>query len=69
MKDNIILFNGVTTLPLPADRVLENTPKLQDVVILGYDSEGEFYFSSSIPDGPNINWLMDLAKKRLLETN
>lgn len=68
--DNIVLFNGITKLDLPADRVLGAALRenLTGAVIVGYDKDGEFYFSSSIADGGDVLWLMELAKKRLLET-
>ena len=67
MADNVVLFNGITSLDLPADRVLESMPKdLSSVVIVGYDAEGEFYFASSIAGGPETLWLLEQAKLALL---
>lgn len=65
----IILFSGITTLDLPADRLLEAALKqnLDKVVILGYLPDGEEYFASSIADGGSVLWLMEKLKKRLLE--
>lgn len=65
---NIIPLNCVTSLDLPADRVLnEAIEKLDKVVILGYDKEGEEYFASSIADGGSVLWLMERLKLQLLE--
>lgn len=65
---NVIQFRGPTKLDLDPDTCLENTKgKLDRFVIVGYDKEGEFFFSSTMGDGGDVLWLMELAKKRLLE--
>lgn len=65
----VIYANIVTKLDLPAQRVLEAALKedLQSVVIIGYDSDGDEYFAASIADGGSVLWLMERAKKKLLE--
>lgn len=67
--ENIIPLGGVTKLNLPTDRVLDEAKGRcsKGVIILGYDDDGEFYFASSIADGGSVIWLMEMAKKRLLE--
>lgn len=68
MKNNVISFRGITRLDLPPDRILKaSIDKLDSVVILGYDKEGEEYFASSIADGADILWLIERAKLKLLE--
>lgn len=63
----ILLFDGVTCLDLPADRVLtEAIDKLNKVVIIGYDKEGQEYFASSVADGGTVLWLMERFKLQLL---
>ena len=69
MSDNVIPLGNITRLDLPTERVLE---KAKDhcsagVVIIGFDDDGAFYFASSIADGGEVNWLLDLAKKRLFD--
>ena len=65
---NVVNLNVLTTLDIPADRVIEATMgKLKRVVILGYDNDGEEYFASSIADGADVVWLMERMKKKLLE--
>jgi hypothetical protein len=64
----IINFTGVTRLDLPADRVLEGAVgKLESVLVIGYDKEGNEYFASSIADGGAANWLLDRCKMKLLD--
>jgi hypothetical protein len=68
MGDNVIPLGNITRLNLPTERVLEAAKKYcsEGVVILGYDSDGEFYFASSIADGGEVIWLLELAKHRLM---
>lgn len=60
-----------TRLDIPAERVLDGAveAKLDRVVVLGYDQNGEEYFASSIADGGDILWLMERLKLRLLRTD
>ena len=71
---NIVNFPGVTCLDLPADQVLENAlGKLGRMIIIGYTTEGDEYFASSIADGGEVVWLIERMKLQLLrvvdETN
>lgn len=61
-------FNGVTRLDLNPETVLKEAAKkgLEGVVILGYTTEGEEYFSSSYADGGTVNWMLDRCKMNLL---
>lgn len=65
--DNVVIFSGVTRLKVPPERVLNNAPRtLEAVTIVGYDKDGEFYFASSEPGGPEVLWQLEQAKLRLL---
>lgn len=68
MSDNIVLFTGVTSLDLPADRVLQAAidEGLEQVVIMGYTKDGEEYFASSVAGGPEVLWLLERSKIKLL---
>ena len=60
-------IGGITKLDLPPDRVLEAARgKLSSVVIIGYDNEENEYFASSIADGPEVLWMLERAKMKLL---
>lgn len=65
----VVEFCGITRLGIPADRVMARASEagLSAAVVLGYDADGEFYFASSYAAGPEILWLLELAKKTLLE--
>ena len=66
--NNVIELDVITTLDLDPERILNKAhDKLDDVVILGYDKNGEFYFASSISSGPEVLWLLENLKKLLLE--
>jgi len=64
----VIPFTGITKLDIPADKVIESAlGNLEGVVILGYDKDGQEYFASSYADGGDMLWLLERAKKALLE--
>lgn len=63
----IIPFTGITTLDLTPDVVLENLKgKLEGFVLVGYDSDGEEFFSSTYADGGTALWLLERCKAQLL---
>lgn len=69
MSAKVIPLGNVTSLDLPTDRVLDEAKGhcADGVVVLGFDDDGELYFASSIADGGSVVWLMEMAKKALLE--
>jgi hypothetical protein len=46
-------------------RALESN--LQTAIVIGWDESGELYFASSEPSGSEILWLLENAKKFLME--
>jgi len=67
MSGKIIEMPCITFLDLPPDRILENAKgRLQGVVILGYDEDGDEYFASSYADGGEVLWLLEMLKLQLL---
>ena len=67
MSDKVIPLGNITKLDLPPDRILESTKgKMQSVLLMGWDKNGDLYFASSIADGGEILWLMEHAKIQLL---
>ncbi len=64
----VIPFKGITKLDLDPDTILENNKgKLEGVVIMGWDKNGNEYFASSYADGGTVLWLVERLKKALLE--
>ncbi len=68
ITDNVVALDVVTSLDLPADRILDGArdADLGGVVILGWDRDGEEYFASSIADGADVLWLLERLKLELL---
>ena len=65
---NVIPLGCVTKLDLPVDRVLEaSKDKLEGVIIIGYDKDGDEYFASTYADGGDVLWLLERCKKSLLK--
>ena len=65
----IIEPSFVTLLDIPTERVLRKATdsELKTAVVVGWDADGDFYFASSVADGGDVLWLLELAKKKLLE--
>lgn len=68
MGQKFVIVSGKTIPDFPVDRLLEDAiGELDEVVIIGTHKDGKEYFASSIADGPNVNWMLDRAKKALIE--
>lgn len=68
----VIDFPWLSDADLDPDRVLEECKgKLSRVMILGWttgetDSDREFYTNTSFADGPDMLWLMELTREKLM---
>lgn len=69
--DNIFIFPGYTTLPIPTKRVLkggeENLHETLPMLLLGYDQSGEFYIASNQTNIGEALMLLELAKQKIME--
>jgi hypothetical protein len=67
---DVVSYPGVTALDVDAGLVLSDAAgaSLTDVVVLGYDADGDEYFASSMADGGSVLWLMERLKAELLRT-
>jgi len=66
---DIIKFSGISRLDLDPDRVLtEAIGQMDQVVICGFDKEGNQYFASSVADGGASLWHLERAKWALMKT-
>lgn len=64
---DVVNIGGITRLDLPPDRILEETKgRLEGVVIMGWDKEGNQYFASSYADGMEVLWLLESCKRTLM---
>jgi len=69
MSNNVIDLPVITRLNLDPDRVLNKAiGELKDVIIIGYDKDGNEYFASSIADGGDVVWLIERMKLKWLRT-
>lgn len=65
----IVPIGGITKLDLPADRILEGAKgKLEGVVVIGLNNDGELYCASSYADGGSVLWLLEACKTRMMES-
>ena len=65
---NVIDLPVITRLDLNPDRVLNAAiGNLEAAVVIGWDKDGDFYFASSKADVGDVLWLIEKAKKILLD--
>lgn len=69
-SDNVVPLNTVTSLDVPADRVLAHAAAagLDGCVVLGWTKDGMEYFVSSFADGADVVWLLERCKLLLLRS-
>lgn len=68
MSARVIPLGMVTRLDLPVERVLEQAKDRMDhVVLMGWDKEGELYFASTFADGGEVMWLLEQCKIALMK--
>lgn len=62
-----ILQPPVSYVDIPPERVLQQAADhgLTDVLVIGWDLEGELYTHTTTASGPEVNWLLDIAKQKL----
>lgn len=64
---NVVELHNITRLDIPAERVLDAAPRdLDGAVVIGWEADGSLYFASSIASGPEVLWLLELAKRELM---
>ena len=65
-NDNVVQFSGVTRLPLDPDMLLKAAiGELDEVVILGFDKEGNEYFASSKAGAAEVIYACERVKHKL----
>ena len=64
----VVTLDVVTSLDIPADRVLTAASGhgMRSCLVIGYSNDGEEYFASSIGCGRKALWLLERAKTALL---
>lgn len=68
LPPNVVKLQGVTTHDIPIARILQGAHDrgLKHVVIIGETEDGMEYFASSKACGPDILWMLERAKMKLL---
>jgi hypothetical protein len=68
MSEKIVALHEITTGHIPPSRVIRAAEEaLDEVVVIGRTHEGELYFAGSCADKYETLWLIEQAKKQLLE--
>lgn len=63
----VIDFKGPSSLDFDPDRILQaSIGKVESAIVIGWDKNGDFYFNSSISGGPEVLWLIEIARKQLI---
>lgn len=63
----IIDFPGETLSEIPTNLVLEAAKgKLETVIVIGLDADGNEYFASSTSYNAHVIWLMECIKNNIL---
>jgi hypothetical protein len=69
MNDKILPFTGGTTADIDPDTILENNKgEYECVIMIGYTKMGAERFVSSTGDSALMVWLLERAKKIILES-
>lgn len=71
MTAEIIYPKILTSLKTEPARVIENLPAPEDwdeIIVLGYLKDGDEYIATNLGDGPDFLWILEMAKRRLLDT-
>lgn len=64
----VIELKLITKLDLDPDRVLSKAiGNLTEVVVMGFDKDGNEYFASSVSDGGSVLWHIERAKHKLMQ--
>ena len=67
-EGNVVEFPGLTTVDIPPDAVLSGAMgKMEYVLLVGIDADGDLYIASSESGAAKANYYLDLAKKYLLD--
>ncbi len=68
MGDITILSTLITSLDLPVERVLLAAIEedLDEVLVIGFTNNGDFYFAANKASGADTLWLLKLAEHKLL---
>lgn len=68
MTADVVPFTGITRLDIPPEKILQKAIEagLLEVVIIGYDADGDEYFASSQGSNADVLWHLERAKHSLM---
>lgn len=68
MDDKVVILDCATTLDIPVERALTGAldAELTEVVVMGWDKNGELWMGSSKAKKADILWLMERGKQFLM---
>ncbi|MCC6912460.1 MAG: hypothetical protein IT566_02065 [Rhodospirillaceae bacterium] len=66
---NVIELGTVTAAVIPPEKILQAALKaaLTEVVVVGQRPDGTVYFAMSTAEAPGVNWMLDCAKRLLMD--
>lgn len=65
----VIELETITTAAIPPEKILQGALKaaLTEVVVIGQRPDGTVYFAMSTAEAPSVNWMLDCAKRLLMD--
>ncbi len=65
----VIALSTVTTATTPPETILSAALKagLTEALVIGQKQDGTVYFAMSTAEAPSVNWLLDCAKRLLMD--
>ncbi len=65
----VIELGTVTTSDIPPEKILTAALKadLGEAVVIGQRRDGTVYFAMSTAEAPSVNWMLDCAKRLLMD--
>lgn len=64
----IVRLPCITRLDTEPALVLDGVPRdLKEVLVIGTDAQGALYFSGSMASGPDALWLLEVARRTLMD--
>lgn len=69
MMGDVVELPVITSLDIPVERVLARAAErdLKRVVVVGEDQDGNEFFASSVGGGPDVVWMFERAKHKLIK--
>lgn len=70
MSDDVTILQTVTSLQLPVSRVITGAleAKVEDLVLIGIDENGEFYMATNTPSVADALLYLRKAEHKILES-